>query len=53
VDVGVNRSTLTKAYDVIIDFPLFRLGNEGHVIHWLERPWGIVHCDTVTWQLVQ
>ena len=49
-DVGVNRSTRSTAYDVIVDFPVFRVDNEGHVIHWLERPWGAVHCPTVTWQ---
>jgi len=52
-DVGVNRSTRSSAYDVIVDFPVFRISNEGHVIHWLERPWGTVHCATVTWQTVQ
>ncbi len=49
-DVGVNRSTRSTAYDVIVDLPVFRVDNAGHVIHWLERPWGAVHCSTVTWQ---
>lgn len=53
VDVGINQSTNTAAYDAIRDFPLFRIINNGHVTHWLERPWGVVHCEAITWQIVE
>jgi lipopolysaccharide transport system ATP-binding protein len=49
VDVGVNQSVQTKAYDVILDFPLLRVVNGGQVTHWLERRWGALHCNTVHW----
>jgi lipopolysaccharide transport system ATP-binding protein len=52
VDVGINQSTQAKAFDVIADFPLFRITNDGQVTHWLERPWGIVHYNAVKWQIL-
>jgi lipopolysaccharide transport system ATP-binding protein len=52
VSVGINQSTQTKAFDVIADFPLFRIFNDGQVTHWLGRPWGIVHYNAVKWQIV-
>jgi len=52
-DVGINQSTDTKAYDVIVDFPIFKVFNAGHVTQWLERPWGAVHTLGVTWRNVE
>jgi lipopolysaccharide transport system ATP-binding protein len=49
VDVGINQSTRTKAHDVILDFPLFRVVNRGQITHWLERRWGALHCNSVHW----
>jgi lipopolysaccharide transport system ATP-binding protein len=53
VHVGVNQSTQTRAYDAIEDLPIFRIINSGQITHWLERPWGVVHCDAITWQIVE
>jgi len=50
LDMGVNQSSASRAYDVILDFPLFRVVNNGQVIHWLDRPWGVLHCADVEWQ---
>lgn len=50
-DVGVNQSTATKAFDVIIDFPLFEIRNDGQVVHWIDRPWGTVHLSEVKWEM--
>jgi lipopolysaccharide transport system ATP-binding protein len=50
VDVGINQSIQTKAYDVILDFPLFRVVNRGQITHWLERRWGALHCNSVHWE---
>jgi lipopolysaccharide transport system ATP-binding protein len=50
VDVGINQSIQTTAFDVILDFPLFRVANNGQITHWLERPWGILHCQSITWE---
>ena len=49
VDVGVNQSEQTIAYDVILDFPLFSIVNNGQVTRWLDRPWGVLHSATVEW----
>jgi len=51
-DVGINQSTETLAYDVILDFPVFTISSDAHVTHWPDRPWGAVHCDRVSWQMV-
>jgi lipopolysaccharide transport system ATP-binding protein len=48
--VGLNQSLQTKAYDVILDFPLLRIVNDGEIQHWPDRPWGLVHCRNVEWQ---
>ena len=48
-DIGINQSTSTPAYDVIVDYPLFDVINEGRVLHWPERPWGSVHLHDVAW----
>jgi len=53
VDVGINQSTETVAYNVILDFPIFHIANDGQITHWLERPWGIVYCNNVTWQILE
>jgi len=49
VTVGVNQSTHARAYDVIQDFPFLRVVNSGQITHWLERPWGVLHCNSVQW----
>jgi lipopolysaccharide transport system ATP-binding protein len=51
-DIGVNQSTSTKAFDVIVDFPFFEVVNNGQVIQWLERPWGIIHWNNVEWRVL-
>ena len=50
VDVGVEPSMQSKSYDVIEHFPLLSVVNSGQIVHWLERPWGLLHCNSVTWQ---
>ncbi|MFC1495565.1 ABC transporter ATP-binding protein [Thermodesulfobacteriota bacterium] len=51
--IGVNQSTQSIAYDVIVDFPIFRVVNNGQVIHWLNRPWGVVHSNSINWLIVE
>ncbi len=53
VDVGVNQSTQAIAYDVIVDFPLFNVVNNGQVTQWLDRPWGVLHSVAVDWNTTQ
>lgn len=51
VESGINQTTVTKAYDVIKDYPIFQIVNNGAVTQWLERPWGLIHHATVHWGL--
>jgi lipopolysaccharide transport system ATP-binding protein len=51
VDVGLSPNPYSLALDVIVDFPLFQVVNRGQVVHWLERPWGIVHHHATEWRL--
>jgi lipopolysaccharide transport system ATP-binding protein len=50
VDAGLDRSLHGTADDLILDFPLFVVVNSGQVTHWLDRPWGAVHCTAVAWK---
>jgi lipopolysaccharide transport system ATP-binding protein len=48
-DIGINQSVEALAYDVILNFPLFAVFNGGQVTHWMDRPWGLLHPDSVEW----
>ena len=50
-DVGINQSTVTPAYDVILDYPIFEVINDGRIVHWQERPWGGIHWENVEWRI--
>jgi len=50
-DVGISASIQARGYDVILDFPLFEVVNTGQVMHWLDRPWGVLHSDAVEWRV--
>jgi lipopolysaccharide transport system ATP-binding protein len=52
-DIGINQSTHTKAFDVVVDLPLFTVTNNGQITQWPERPWGSMHWDRVRWQCLQ
>ena len=51
-DIGIGQSVQSVAFDVIQDFPLFSVVNNGQITHWVERPWGAVHCKAVEWQSI-
>ena len=50
-DMGVNISAETIAFDVLLDLPLFNVSNQGKVVEWLNRKWGGIHCDNISWQV--
>jgi len=50
-DAGLNQSTVTAAYDLILDYPIFEVVNNGEIVHWLERPWGAVHWQDLEWDI--
>jgi lipopolysaccharide transport system ATP-binding protein len=49
VDVGVNQSDQSAAFDVILDYPILTIVNNGQVTHWLDRPWGALHTRGIIW----
>jgi lipopolysaccharide transport system ATP-binding protein len=49
VDAGVNQSTLTTSYDLIVDFPLFHVAKQTESDLWPDRPWGAIHWTKVEW----
>ena len=49
VDVGVGRSLADRSLDVIIDFPLFRVIDDGKIAHWPGRPRGLLHSRSIDW----
>ena len=50
IDLGVNQSPQTQAFDVILDYPLVEVENTGQVVQWLERPWGSLQPRKVEWR---
>lgn len=52
-DVGINQSPATNSFDVILDYPLFEIRNDGEVPHWPERAWGTTYVQEVLWSLDQ
>jgi len=51
VDIGINQSTSTRAHEVLVDVPFVEVVNTGLVTHWMDRPWGLVHCSSVSWHV--
>jgi lipopolysaccharide transport system ATP-binding protein len=50
-DIGINQSVESLAYDAILDFPMFDVVNTGQVAHWLDRPWGVLHLESIEWKM--
>jgi len=51
VDIGINQTTQTRAYDLVSRFPLFRVSAADAVQHWPDRSWGAVHISRARWQM--
>ncbi len=54
VDVGINKNANAKAFDVVLDYPLFEVGIDELAtgeLDWASRPWGAVHWSNVKWQI--
>jgi len=49
VDVGLDPIIDGYSCDEICDYPLLTVVNEGQIRHWLNRPKGVVHCQTAEW----
>jgi lipopolysaccharide transport system ATP-binding protein len=52
VDVGINQSAQTTAYDLIVDYPAFSIATSSGMKHWIDRSWGAVHTSAVDWSLL-
>lgn len=50
-DFIVSQAIDAVAYDVIRDFPLLKVTNNGKIVHWLDRPWGSVHGNRLHWEI--
>jgi lipopolysaccharide transport system ATP-binding protein len=50
-DAGLNQSTMTGSYDLIQDYPIFEVVNNGEIVHWLDRPWAAVHWQDLEWNI--
>ena len=51
-NIGLNQSFQTRPYDVISDYPVMKIVNSGQVTNWPDRPWGMIHSKSSTWNLV-
>ena len=52
IQVGLNQSDTTNAWDGISNYPLFRIENKNNVLHFKNRPWGINHFNGNEWELL-
>ncbi len=52
VDIGINQSTTTMAFDVVLDVPLFQIVEPADVLYWSDRPWGDLHWKQIAWSSV-
>lgn len=48
-DIIIKQRGQNIPFEHILDYPIFRLINTGEVVHWFDRPWGVIHCNTVQW----
>jgi lipopolysaccharide transport system ATP-binding protein len=53
LDLGVNQSTETTAWDGVTHYPAFEVRNRGRLVQWLNRPFGVVHWDDIDWRYVR
>jgi len=51
LDVGINQSTRTRAFEVILDYPLVRVVANQRLVQWLDRPWGAVCVFSAHWEI--
>jgi homopolymeric O-antigen transport system ATP-binding protein len=47
LDAAIDTTLGGYTCDVIRDYPLLTVVNEGQVTNWLHRSWGVVHCQAV------
>jgi lipopolysaccharide transport system ATP-binding protein len=51
VDISIDRVIDGETCDIISDYPLVSVVNQGQVAHWTDRPWGSLFCRDVTWDI--
>jgi lipopolysaccharide transport system ATP-binding protein len=51
VDIVIDRVIHGDACDIISDYPLVSVVNQGQVTDWPDRPWGSLFCQDVTWDI--
>jgi len=48
-DFGVNGSPHSRAYDVLLDYPLMNIVASDNLLHWPGRKWGTIQATQVSW----
>jgi lipopolysaccharide transport system ATP-binding protein len=54
MDCAIKQDPNSPAYDVLVDYPLFRYEIpevQTGQLDWTQRPWGAIHWDQATWSL--
>jgi lipopolysaccharide transport system ATP-binding protein len=49
--LGLSPANGGLSYDVLMDYPLFEIYNEGRITHWTDRPFGHFISDEHEWSL--
>ncbi|MCX6239039.1 MAG: hypothetical protein NTY07_16005, partial [Bacteroidia bacterium] len=50
IEVGINQSCNTTAWDGIAYYPIFEIENHNNVFHYDFRPWAIHHSQNNNWK---
>lgn len=51
MDVGLDPTARRVRGDCIAGYPLVSVVNDGQLTHWLDRPWGLVQCQNIRWNI--
>jgi ABC-type polysaccharide/polyol phosphate transport system ATPase subunit len=51
LDLAIDQVRFGKNCDFVGNYPLLSVVNDGQITHWLGRPWGVVQCQQVQWNV--
>jgi hypothetical protein len=51
VDVFIDPRIGGTSCDAVYNYPLLSVVNDGQINLWLDRPWGVIQCQDVRWNI--
>lgn len=50
-DFGLNQSPQTRAYDVLLNYPLMAVTTSEDLLEWRTRRWGVIQATELNWSV--